>query len=479
MHPHQPDSRDQFRQPAVAATDGRAADGGMGQNVVVPEIPVTRYAKSGDLHIAYQVVGDGPFDLVYAPGFISHVEMNWELPYWSAILRRLSCFCRVLIFDKRGTGLSDRPGGWPTLEERMDDIRAVMDAAESERAALWGVSEGGPMAMVFAALYPERTAALVLRGTGPRLGSGPDWPWGWSVEAAAPMLDAAEASWGSGNVLSWFVQGLADDPHTQEVTGRFERFAASPGAARQLLEMNLQVDIRSVLPAISAPTLVLHRSGDYIVPVEAGRYTADHIRNASFVELPGDFHLSARPGDEDEAMDIVEEFLTGTRSEHDIDRVLTTVLFTDIVGSTERASSLGDHAWRDLLDRHDQVVRRELERFRGREIKTLGDGFLAAFDGPGRAVRCARSITEEARRIGVEVRSGLHSGECEVRGADLAGIAVHIGSRIGALAQPGEVLVSATVKDLVIGSGISFQDRGTHTLKGVPESWQVFSVASA
>jgi class 3 adenylate cyclase len=451
----------------------------LGQTGTVLETPPTRYAKSGDLNIAYQVVGDGPFDLLYAPGFISHVEMNWELPYWTAIFRHLSRFCRMIIFDKRGTGLSDRAGGWPTLEERMDDIRAVMDAAGSERAALWGVSEGGPMCMVFAALYPERTTALVLRGTGPRFESAPDWPWGWSSESAAPLLDGAEAHWGSGTVLSWFIQGLADDPHSQAATGRFERFAASPGAARKLLEMNLKIDVRSVLPAISAPTLVLHRSGDYIVPVEAGRYTADHIRNASFVELPGDFHLSSRPGEEDEAMDIVEQFLTGTRSEHDIDRVLATVLFTDIVGSTERASTLGDSAWRDLLDLHDRTVRREIERFGGREIKTLGDGFLAAFDGPGRAVRCARAITEEARQIGVEVRSGLHCGECEVRGDDLAGIAVHIGARIGSLAQPGEVLVSTTVKDLVIGSGIAFQDRGAHILKGIPDPWQVFSVASA
>jgi class 3 adenylate cyclase len=447
--------------------------------VEVTDRPETRYAKSGDLHIAYQVLGDGPFDLVYAPGFISHVEMNWESPYWSRILGHLSRFCRVVIFDKRGTGLSDRVGGWPTLEERMDDIRAVMDAAGSERAVLHGTSEGGPMCMAFAALHPERTAALVLRGTGPRFASSPDWPWGWSPEAATPMLDAAEASWGSGAVLSWFIQGLADDPRTQEATGRFERFAASPGAARQLLEMNLRVDIRPVLSAISAPTLVLHRSGDYIVPVEAGRYTAEHIRDASLVELPGDFHLSARPGDEDDALDAVEQFLTGTRGDHDIDRVLTTVLFTDIVGSTEQASRLGDHAWRELLDVHDRMVRREIERFRGREIKTLGDGFLAAFDGPGRAVRCARAITVEARQIGVEVRTGLHSGECEVRGSDLAGIAVHIGARIGGLAQPGEVLVSTTVKDLVIGSGISFEDRGSHALKGIPDMWKLYRVAHA
>ena len=450
-----------------------------GQTVMVATSPTTHYAKSGDLHIAYQVVGDGPFDLVYAPGFISHVEMNWESPYWTKVLGRLSRFCRVIIFDKRGTGLSDRVGGWPTLEERMDDIRAVMDAAGSERAALYGISEGGPMCMVFAALYPERTAALVLHGTGPRLVAGPDWPWGLSAEVAQPMLDAAESAWGSGTALSYFIQGLADDLRVREATGRFERFAASPGAARQLLEMNFHVDIRSVLPAISAPTLVVHRTGDYIVPVECGRYSAERIRGAALVELPGDFHLSARLGTEDDAIDAIEQFLTGSRSQHDVDRVLTTVLFTDIVGSTERAALLGDHAWRELLDSHDQVVRREIDRFNGREIKTLGDGFLAAFDGPGRAVRCARAITEEARRIGVEVRSGLHCGECEVRGGDLAGIAVHIGARIGGLAQSGEVLVSTTVKDLVIGSGITFEDRGIHVLKGVPDAWQLYSATSA
>ena len=284
----------------------------------MPEVPVTRYAKSGDLHVAYQVFGDGPFDLVYAPGFISHVEMNWELPYWTHIFRRLAQFCRVIVFDKRGTGLSDRVGGWPTFEERMDDIRAVMDAVGSERAALFGVSEGGPMCMVFAAMYPERISALVLRGTGPRVVAGPEWPWGWSIETAGPMLDAAEKNWGTGTVLSYFVQGLADDARSQAETGRYERFAASPGDARRILEMNFEVDVRSVLPAISAPTLVLHRAGDYIVPVEAGRYAADNIPNASFVQLPGDFHLSARPGAEDDATDLVEQFLTGTRGDREI-----------------------------------------------------------------------------------------------------------------------------------------------------------------
>ena len=314
---------------------------------------MTHYAKSDNLHIAYQVVGEGPFDLVYAPGFISHVEMNWESPYWAKVLGRLSRFCRVIVFDKRGTGLSDRVGDWPTLEERMDDIRAVMDAAGSERAALYGISEGGPMCMVFAALFPERATSLVLHGTGPRLVAGPDWPWGVSLEEATPVLDEAERDWGSGSGLSYFIQGLADDPHVQEATGRFERFAASPGAARQLLEMNFHIDIRAVLPTISAPTLVLHRTGDYVVPVECGRYSAQHIRGASLAELAGDFHLSARLGAEDDALDAIEQFLTGSRGKHGIDRVLTTVLFTDIVGSTERASKLGDHAWRELLDLHD------------------------------------------------------------------------------------------------------------------------------
>jgi class 3 adenylate cyclase len=439
--------------------------------------PVTRYAMSGDLHIAYQVFGEGPFDLVYAPGFISHVEMNWELPYWVNIFRRLSQFSRVIVFDKRGTGLSDRVGGWPTLEERMDDIRAVMDAAESERAALIGISEGGPMCMMFAALYPERASALVLRGTGPRFANSADWPWGWKEEDAVPQLDIAEQQWGTGTVLPYFIQGLSDDEAAQEETGRFERFAASPGAARKLLEMNLQVDIRPVLSSISSPTLVIHRTGDYVIPVGAGRYTAEHIAGATFAELPGDFHLSARPGEEDEAMDLVEQFLTGTRGDYVIDRVLATVLFTDIVGSTERASAIGDHAWHAVLDRHDRLTRREIERFGGREIKTLGDGFLAAFDGPGRAVHCATAITAEARRMGVEVRCGLHTGECEVRDSDLAGIAVHIGARIGGMALPGEVLVSTTVKDLVIGSEIEFRDRGVHDLKGVPGTWKLFAVA--
>jgi len=443
------------------------------------ERPVTQYAKSGKVNIAFQMIGDGPTDLIYAPGFISHVEMNWESPYWSRVLRRLSDFCRVIIFDKRGTGLSDRPGGWPTLEERMDDIRAVMDAAGSERAVLHGISEGGPMCMVFAAMYPERASALVLHGTAPRLAAGPDWPWGMTVEEATPLLEAAEMDWGTGTVLSFFIQGLADDPHIQEATGRFERFAASPGGARQLLEMNMEIDVRSVLPTISAPTLVIHQHGDHIVPVESGRYLAEHIRGARMTELPGTFHLSARPGDMDGPLDATEEFLTGSRGAHVVDRVLATVLFTDIVGSTERATAMGDFAWRDLLDAHDRLIRREIELYQGREIKALGDGFFAAFDGPGRAVRCARAIAKDAAELGIDVRCGLHSGECEVRGDDLAGVAVHIGARIGGLAQPGEVLVSTTVKELLVGSGVTFEDRGKHQLKGVPDEWQVFRVANA
>jgi pimeloyl-ACP methyl ester carboxylesterase len=431
---------------------------------------------SGGVHIAYQVFGEGPFDLVFVPGFISHVEMNWELAYWRDIFGRLSRFCRVIIFDKRGTGLSDRVGAWPTFEERMDDVRAVMDAAGSEQAVLWGTSEGGPMCMLFAALYPERTRALVLRGSGPRFGSGPEWPWGWSAESGAPMLDAAEQIWGTGAVMSYFLQGLADDPRSQAVTGRYERFAASPGCFRQLLEMDLVVDVREILSAISAPTLVLHRVGDYIVPIEAGRYTAEHIKNAILIELPGDFHLSARPGDEDEAMDAVEQFLTGTRSDREIDRMLATVLFTDIVGSTERAAALGDRRWRDLLAEHHRRVRVELDRFRGKEIDTAGDSFLATFDGPARALRCAQAIRTSLADMTLGVRAGLHSGEVEVIGDDIGGIAVHIGARVAALAAPDEILVSRTVVDLVVGSGIEFDDRGEHDLKGVPGAWRLFAV---
>ena len=440
-------------------------------------MPRTRYAKNGDINIAYQVVGDGPFDLVYVPGFISHLEAAWELPYFAAFRGRLASFSRLIVFDKRGTGLSDRGVSWPTFEERMDDVRAVMDAAGSERAALLGISEGGPMCMLFAATYPDRVSSVTLCGT---FAVGFDPAETESPEADAELLEAdldwVESSWGTGVVLPTFIEGLAPDERQREIVGRFERHAASPGATRLNLAMNAEIDVRAVLPAIRVPALVIHHVGDPLVPIRGARAVAEQIPNAKLVELPGDFHLSARPEAIAAMLDPVEEFLTGASHHQEVDRVLATVVFTDIVASTERAATLGDHAWHRLLDDHDRAVRREIDRFRGREIKTTGDGFFAAFDGPARGIRCARAIADSARQLGVEVRAGVHTGECEVRGDDLAGMAVHIGARVSGLAAADEVLVSGTVKDLVVGSGLAFTDRGSHTLKGVPGTWHLYAV---
>jgi class 3 adenylate cyclase len=437
--------------------------------------PRTQYAKSGGLNIAYQVIGDGPFDLLYAPGFISHLEAAWEVPFIADLFERLASFSRLISFDKRGTGLSDRPGKPTTFEERMDDVRAVLDAAGSEQAALFGISEGGPMCMLFAATYPDRATSLALYGCGPRFSQTPDWPWAAPPDAQSSFLDWVEQRWGQGDVLSTFVDGLAHDQRERAAIGRYERYAASPGAARNILEMNFEIDARAVLPAIRVPTLVIHSVGDPIVPIGAGRYLAEHIPGARLLLLPGQFHVSANPRDAEEVAGALEEFFTGTRRDYEVDRVLATVLFTDIVGSTERASELGDRRWRELLDAHDRSVRREIARFQGREIKTTGDGFLSTFDGPARAIRCARAVRSAASELGLGVRSGLHTGECEVRGHDLAGLAVHIGSRVAALAEPGEVLVSGTVKDLVVGAGIDFEDHGEHELKGVPGTWKLFA----
>ena len=431
-------------------------------------IPETRYAKAGDgVHIAYQVTGAGPLDVVMVPGFVSHVELAWEMPFYAFMLRRLGSFARVISFDKRGTGLSDRTADVATLEQRMDDVRTVMDAVGVDRVALWGISEGGPMALLFAATYPERTAALVLQGTFARLDQAPD---------QLAFIAEWEEQWGTGEVLAtYYFPSAADDRGMREKFARWERNGASPGAMVAVLKMIQAIDVRSILPTISVPTLVVHCTGDRAVPVEDGRYLADHIPGARCIELPGDDHLTLREGDHG-VFDDIEEFLTGTRPEPEFDRVLKTVLFTDIVKSTERVVSMGDRRWRELLDAHDAAVRRELERFRGQEVKTTGDGFLACFDGPVRAIRCARAITDGARTLGIEVRAGLHTGECETRGDDLAGVAVHIAARVASLAQAGEVLCSRTVTDLVAGSGIAFADRGVHALKGVPGTWQTFAV---
>jgi len=445
------------------------------------EFPSARYAKSGDLSIAYAVYGDGPLDVVFVPGFVSHVEMGWDLGT-GPIRRRLGSFARLIYFDKRGTGMSDRAAGIPTLEERMDDVRAVMDAAGSERAAVVGISEGGPLSLLFAATYPERVSSLVLWGTSACFSGAPDYP----VERPAiweSMPALMEQGWGTGRVLSMMVKRHPELSREErgkllDETARFERHWATPGGVRQLMEMNKQLDCRGVLPTISVPTLVVHRAGDPVIPSTDGRWLAEHIAGARYAELPGDFHVGALRGDDDDLLDEVEEFLTGSRhAGADLDRVLATVLFTDIVGSTEKASQLGDHRWKQLLDTTDDVVAREVTRHGGRLVKSTGDGHLATFDGPARGVRCATAIRDGVRRYGIELRSGLHTGEIELRGEDVGGIAVHIGARVGAAAGPGEVFVSRTVVDLVAGSGLEFAERGSCTLKGVPGEWSLFSVA--
>jgi class 3 adenylate cyclase/alpha-beta hydrolase superfamily lysophospholipase len=437
--------------------------------------PETRYAKSGGVHIAYQVVGAGP-DLILVPGWISHVEMMWEEPALARYLERLASFSRLIMIDKRGTGLSDPVSldRVPTLEQRMDDVRAVMDAVDSERAALLGVSEGGPMNILFAATYPERTSALVLLGTFARAVEGDDYPIGVAPERLDDFLEQLAENWGDGQSLWNLAPSVAADERMRASWARFERMSASPGAATTLLRMVADIDVRHILSSVHVPTLVLHRTGDTFVPLAQGRYLAEHIPGARFVELPGTDHLYF-VGDTGPLLDEVEVFLTGQRQQHEADRVLATVLFTDIVDSTRHAAELGDRRWRDLLDSHDALVRRQVERFRGRAVKGTGDGVLATFDGPARAIRSACAIVEAARQLGVELRAGLHTGECEVRGDDLGGIAVHIGARVAAMAAPGEVLASSTVKDLVAGSGLRFADRGSHVLKGVPGEWRIYA----
>ena len=452
--------------------------------------PETRYARSGDVHIAYQVVGSGPIDLVFVPGWITHLELGWEDPYEAEWRRRLASFARLIIFDKRGTGLSDRVpvGELPILEERMDDVRAVMDAAGSERAALLGVSEGGSLAAMFAATYPERTEALILYGSFARTGSHL-----MSQEELDARLEALEREWPDSVDPSIPAPSAAIDDAYRQRWRTFMRHAASPGAAIALLRMNSQIDVREVLPSVHVPTLILYRrdarfghgaaawrdaAEDAITPRGEAHAMAELISGSKLVELPGADHLPWI-GEVEPFVGEVEEFLTGRRQEPEPDRVLATILFTDIVGSTARAAELGDRAWRDLVVRHNELVRRQLERFRGREVDTAGDGFLASFDGPARGIRCASAITDAVSALGLSVRAGLHTGECEVVDGKLAGIAVNIAARISALAGPDEVLVSSTVRDLVAGSHVAFTDRGAHELKGVPGTWSLYAVEGA
>jgi class 3 adenylate cyclase len=441
--------------------------------------PRTRYAKSGDVHIAHQVIGDGPTDLVFVPGWISHVEYYWEHPRLARFIERLASFSRLILIDKRGTGMSDPVSNAPTLEARMDDVRAVMDAVGSERAALLGISEGGPLNLLFAATYPERCLALVLYGTFAVGAKTSDYPWMPARDVLERGWALLDERWGDGGALPIVAPELVRDPSMARWWERFERQAASPGMAIALLELSSRIDVRGVLSSIGAPTLVLHRPGDKMVRIENGRFLAEQIPAARFTQLGGSDHLFWSEG-ADELLDEIEEFITGARAAPQSDRVLATVMFTDLVGATERAAQLGDQRWRDLLASHHRLVRRSLERWQGREIKTMGDGFLATFDGPGRAIRCARAIAEQTRdELDAEVRAGLHTGECELIGSDVGGIAVHIGARVGALAGAGEVLVSSTVKDLTAGGGIAFEDRGAYTLKGVPGDWRLFAVTDA
>jgi pimeloyl-ACP methyl ester carboxylesterase len=452
----------------------------VGYDVVVPE---TRYAKSGDLNIAYQVTGDGPFDLVFVPGYVTHLELHWDIPSFVPVLERLGSFSRLIRFDKRGTGMSDPVSGAPTLEARMDDVRAVMDAVGSRRAAFFGLSKGAAMALLFAATYPERMAALVVRSAIPRRMWAPDYPWGRTEDEYEREVAGALEVFGprEGALAAIRNLGRFEDEEAESFLCLL-RFGSSPGSLEALHRMNREIDIRHVLPAVRVPTLILHGSDDTIVPLEVAQYMARKIPTARIVEVPGAGHLAfGKPALA--AVAETESFLTeawegGAWEEAEPERVLATVLFTDIVGSTERAAELGDRAWRELLEQHHRLIRLELVRYRGAELDVAGDGFFARFDGPARAVRSASAITEGVRELGLEVRAGLHTGECELLDGKVGGIAVHIGARVAKEAQPGEVLVSSTVRDLVAGSGLRFAERGAATLKGVSDQWRLYAVES-
>jgi class 3 adenylate cyclase len=440
-------------------------------------MPQIRYARDDDLNIAYQVWGDGPIDLVLVWGTFSHCELFWDDPAMARFLEGLGRFARVVQFDKRGTGLSDSIVGIPTLEERMDDVRIVMDAVGSERAALLGESEGAPMSCLFAATFPERVSHLVLIGPLVRFINDEDFNEGWDASAFAAILESMAQSWGTGQAMTIAAPTRANDPRAIEMGARLERQALSPGAFRALMEANTRIDIRPVLPSVAVPTLVLHKTGDMLVNVGQGRYTAAHIPGARYVELEGVDHYVAA-GDDGRMLQEIRSFLTDGNADSltDVDRVLSTVLFTDIVKSTETAVAMGDRRWTELLDDHDRLVRDEVGRARGHVVKTTGDGALATFDGPARAVRAADAIVKGVRSLGIDARAGVHTGEVELRGADVGGVGVHIGARVSALAHAGQVMVSRTVVDLVAGSGLVFDEAGSHKLKGVPGEWQLYSL---
>jgi class 3 adenylate cyclase len=438
---------------------------------------VARYAKSGDLSIAYIIEGDerSGIDLVWVPPWISQVEYLWSEPTLARAMERLTRFARVIAFDRRGSGLSDPIFGAPTLEEQMDDVRAVLDAAGSERAAIAGTLEGGPMAALYAATFPERTEALILYATFARATWAPDYSFAWHDDEREARMRELVSRWGEGLVAGPVAPSRLEDPEFREWAGRLERMAASPGTIDRIIDLIGRFDVRDVLPSIRVPTLVMHRRDDSFLKVEHSRYIASRIPGARMVELEGEDNLFS-VGDSEAIMGEIEEFLTGARPEREPDRMLATVMFTDIVESTRRAADMGDRGWRFLLERHDALFRRALDRHRGREVKRTGDGFLATFDGPARAIRCAASLAEAMGTLGLEIRAGLHTGELEVMNGDLGGLAVHIAARVMERADPCEVLVSSTVKDLVVGSEIDFRDRGSYELKGVPGEWRLFAV---
>jgi class 3 adenylate cyclase/pimeloyl-ACP methyl ester carboxylesterase len=437
--------------------------------------PETRYARSEDGFVAYQVLGEGPVDFVIATELLSHCEHRWDEPSIARSLERLAAFSRLIMFDKRGTGLSDPVpvDRLPTLEARARDLDAVLDAVGAARPVLAGFSEGGVDAIFFAATRPERVSSLILYATWPRFFADDSYPIGWQREQVEPLIDAVLSKWGQGQFLSIIAPSTAGDERLRTWWAGYERLAASPGVAAAFLRIALDIDVRALLPAITAPTLVIHRAEDVFSPVAHGRYLGANIAEARYVELTGVDHPFFI-GDADTVIDAIEEFVTGSRPVPLYDRVLTTILFVDIVGSTERAAHLGDRSWRDLLEAFYSLVRRQFERFHGREVDSAGDGVFAAFDGPARGVACACAIRDAVRGLGLEVRAGLHTGECELIGGKIGGLAVHIAARIAALAEPNEVLVSRTIRDLTAGSGVRFQERGAHRLKGIPDEWQLY-----
>jgi pimeloyl-ACP methyl ester carboxylesterase len=436
--------------------------------------PETHYARHGGVNIAYQVTGEGSVDLVFVPGWVSHIEYAWEEPSLAPFLERLSRFSRLILLDRRGTGLSDPVDHLPTLDERMDDLTAVLDAVGSRRPFLFGISESGPMCTLFAATYPERAAGLILCNTFAANQYSEDYPWAARDEDQERFLERLEAEWGRGITPRFFAPSRKDDEAFVKSWARFERRAVSPGAICKIMAMARDTDVRGVLSSVKVPTLVIHRQGDRPTPIEGGRYLAEHIEGARLVEVPGPDHFPW-VGDSGLILDEVERFVTGERQAREPDRVLSTVLFTDIVDSTSRLSQQGDRSYRELLGRFYAIARRELERHRGREVDSAGDGLFATFDGPARAIRCACATRDAAASLGISIRAGLHTGECEVLGDKVMGLAVHLGARVCGAAGPNEVLVSSTVKDLVAGSELRFSDRGVRELKGIPGEWRLFA----